>query len=93
MLLAHVALPVPMAHLFTYEIPARLCRAGTPGYARALLVRAAALVGVVMASAPGEPPPKVKPLLDVLDDEPRAHRRTARILRDLSAYYLAPIER
>jgi len=91
MLLAHVALPVPMAHSFSYEIPARLVSRVCAGARVLCSFGPRRLVGVVIATADGEPPPKVKPLLDVLDEEPALAEELLAFLRDLSAYYLAPI--
>ncbi|WP_394844049.1 primosomal protein N' [Pendulispora brunnea] len=91
MLLAHVALPVPMAHTFSYEIPARLAGRTRQGARVLCSFGSRRLVGVVVTAGEGEPPPKVKALLDVLDDEPALTDELLAFLRDLSAYYLAPI--
>ncbi|WP_394823751.1 primosomal protein N' [Pendulispora albinea] len=95
MLLAHVALPVPMPHPYSYAIPARLAARVALGSRVLCSLGSRRLVGVVVAKGEGDPPPKVKPLLDLLDDEPSLSpalpEELLAFLRDLSAYYLAPI--
>ena len=90
--LADVALPVPLARVFSYEVPDALAARAAPG-ARVLCgLGSRRVIGVVLARRDGEPPPGVKPLLSVVDpDEPALPEDLLAFLRDLSAYYLAPI--
>jgi primosomal protein N' (replication factor Y) len=91
MLLADVALPVPLAQMWSYAVPARLAARAQPGARVVCEIGARRAVGVVLALREAEPPPKVKPLLDALDDEPALTPDLLAFLRDLAAYYLAPI--
>src|SRR5882672_10802830 len=91
MLLAQVALPVPMPHAYSYEVPARLAARARAGSRVLCTLGSRRIIGVAMAVEEGEPPPKVKPLIDVLDDEPALPEELIAFLRDLSGYYLAPI--
>jgi primosomal protein N' (replication factor Y) len=91
MLLAHVALPVPMPRAFSYAVPERLAQRVLAGTRVLCTLGSRRIVGVVLAVQDGEPPEKVKPLLDVLDDVPSVPDELLAFLRDVSAYYLAPI--
>ncbi len=91
MLLADVALPVPLARIFSYSVPSKM--------SGSVLVGARVLcgfgnrrsIGVVLGTRDAEPPPGVKPLLRLLDDVPAVPEDLLAFLRDLSSYYLAPI--
>lgn len=91
MLLADVALPVPLARVFTYALPDALREAARPGARVVCPFGARRLVGVVLDVRDGAPPPKVKPLSRVLDDEPAIPGDLLAFLRDLATYYFAPI--
>jgi len=64
MLLAQVALPVPMPHAYSYEVPARLAARARAGSRVLCTLGSRRIIGVAMAVEEGEPPPKVKPLID-----------------------------
>src|SRR3984957_6307210 len=89
--LADVALPVPLARLFTYSVPDALRKATRPGARVVCPFGARRMVGVVLDVLEGEPPAKVKPLSRVLDEEPAVPDDLLAFLRDLAAYYFAPI--
>lgn len=91
MRLAHVALPVPMPRAYSYEVPSRLSERALPGARVLCTLGSRRVVGVVLAIDDGDPPEKVKPLLDVLDEVPVLPDELLAFLRDLSSYYLAPI--
>lgn len=90
MLLADVALPVPVARAFTYEV-----KPGGPALAPGMRVvcpfGGRRMVGVVLAVRDAEPPPKVKALASVVDTTPTVPEDLLAFLRDLSNYYLAPV--
>ncbi len=89
MQLADVALPVPLARAFTYSLEATA--APQPGSRVVCPFGGRRLVGVVLAVREGEPPPKVKPIVRVLDDVPAVPADLLAFLRDLASYYFAPI--
>ncbi len=91
MLLADVALPVPLARAFTYTVPASMQGAVQPGARVVCPFGGRRLVGVVLGVREGEPPPKVKALARALDDEPAVPADLLAFLRDLASYYFAPI--
>jgi primosomal protein N' (replication factor Y) len=89
--LADVALPVPLARAFTYEVPPALVGRVGAGDRVVCTIGARRIVGVVLAVREGEPPAGVKPIASVVGDEPAVPADLLAFLRDLSAYYLAPI--
>ena len=91
MLLADVALPVPLARAFTYSVPPDLAGAARAGARVVCPFGGRRLVGVVLGVREGEPPAKSKALARVLDDEPAVPEDLLAFLRDLAAYYFAPI--
>ena len=91
MLLADVALPVPLARAFTYAIPAGMADRPRPGSRVVCPFGSRRLVGVVLGVREGEAPAKVKPLARVLDEEPAVPADLLAFLRDLATYYFAPI--
>jgi primosomal protein N' (replication factor Y) len=90
-LLADVALPVPLARTFTYAVPDGLAAGAIPGARVVCSFGARRLVGVVLAAREGEPPPRAKAITRVVDLEPAIPEDLLAFLRDLAAYYLAPI--
>ena len=91
MLLADVALPVPLARAFTYEIPASLASRVVAGSRVTCAIGSRRVVGVVLGVREGEPPPGVKALVSVVGDEPAVPADLLAFLRDVASYYLAPI--
>jgi primosomal protein N' (replication factor Y) len=90
-LLADIAMPVPLPRAFTYAVPDALAKATRAGARVVCSFGGRRLVGVVLAVREGEPPPKVKPVATVLDDEPAVPSDLLAFLRDLAHYYFAPI--
>jgi primosomal protein N' (replication factor Y) len=90
-LLADVALPVPLARAFTYAVPAAMRDAAQAGARVVCPFGGRRLVGVVLGVRDGEPPPKVKELVRALDHEPAVPADLLAFLRDLGSYYFAPI--
>jgi len=94
MLLARVAIPVPLGQSFTYLVPAALeseCVAG----ARVLCgFRQRQVLGVVLDVQDREPEielDKLKPLSKVVDSEPVFPPELLAFLVELGRYYLAPM--
>jgi primosomal protein N' (replication factor Y) len=91
MLLADVALPVPLSRPFTYEVPSALADRIEAGARVTCPLGGRRVVGVVLAVRDGEPPPKVKAIASVVGEEPAVPADLLAFLKDLSQYYLAPI--
>jgi primosomal protein N' (replication factor Y) len=91
MLLADVALPVPLARAFTYEVPAVLAARVGSGTRVTCPFGGRRVVGVVLDVREGEPPPNVKPLFSAVGDAPSVPGDLLAFLKDLSQYYLSPI--
>ena len=91
MLLADVAVPVPVARVFSYAVPQELAAGVRVGARVVCPFGARRMVGVVLATREGEPPGRVKSLARVLDTEPALPEDLLAFLRDLAAYYFAPI--
>jgi primosomal protein N' (replication factor Y) len=91
MLLADVALPVPLARAFTYTVPDAQ-RAGAVAGARVVCpFGGRRLVGVIVGTRDGDPPKGAKPLARVVDDEPSVPEDLLAFLVGLASYYFAPI--
>jgi primosomal protein N' (replication factor Y) len=93
MLIADVAVPVPLAKPFSYEIPAALAASVAPG-ARVLCdFGRRQLMGIVLTVEEREPAPGVsyKPLRAVVEATPVVSAELLGFLRALSSYYFAPI--
>src|SRR5437660_161191 len=87
-LLADVAMPVPLPGALSYLVPDGLDVA--TGRRVLCTVGARKLVGVVVGMRRGEPPPKAKSVLAVLEGVTLPDDLLA-FLRKLAGYYLAPI--
>jgi primosomal protein N' (replication factor Y) len=90
-LLADVALPVPLARAFTYTIPDKLAERAVAGARVICPFRARRLMGVVLAVRGGESPEGTRPLAGAVDGEPTVPGDLLAFLRDVAEYYLAPI--
>jgi primosomal protein N' (replication factor Y) len=90
-LLADVALPVPIARAFTYLVPAAHAARVRPGARVVCPFGGRRLVGVVLAVREGEPPKNAKALAHTVDEEPAIPEDLLAFLRDLATYYFAPI--
>ncbi len=89
-MLADVAVPVPLPRPLTYLVPDRLTASLVLGQRVLCTIGARRVVGVVVALRVGAPPPKAKPLLDVLDGV-SLPADLVTFLGRLASYYLAPI--
>ncbi len=93
-LLADVAVPVPLAHAFTYGVPEAMAARAVPGARVLCSFGRRQAIGVVLSVSEREVPPHIKRLVaitEVLDDEPVLPAELVRFLIELSAYYFAPI--
>ncbi|HEX6765658.1 MAG TPA: primosomal protein N', partial [Polyangiaceae bacterium] len=94
MLLARVALPVPLGQAFTYSVDAALGTSVRRG-ARVLCElgrrRAVGVVLEVSDRASEVPEAKLKPILAVVDEEPALPEELLGFLQELARYYVAPI--
>jgi primosomal protein N' (replication factor Y) len=90
-LLAEVALPVPITRAFTYSVPEAMSARAAPGSRVICPFGARRLVGVVVARREGEPPPRAKAIARVVDERPSVPEELLAFLCDLASYYFAPI--
>lgn len=93
-LLADVAVPVPLAHGFTYRVPPTLGAELRPGARVLCEFGRRKVVGIVLSVAERPPPferSKLKDLLALIDPEPVLPDELLRFVRELAAYYFAPI--
>jgi primosomal protein N' (replication factor Y) len=94
MLVADVAVPVPLARAFSYAVPAAHATQVAPGARVVCELGRRRVVGVVLDVAEREPregAPPLKPIAAVLDPEPILGPELLRFLVELASYYFAPI--
>ncbi len=94
MLLARVAVPVPLGQVFTYSVPPELARDVTRG-ARVLCdFGRRRVLGVVLDVGDREPEvavEKLKPIRALVGDEPVIPDELLSFLLELARYYVAPV--
>jgi primosomal protein N' (replication factor Y) len=93
-LLAEVGAPIPLAHALTYAVPPSMAHAVRPGSRVVCELGNRRVVGVVLEVAVRAPPPglrRLKPIAALLDPEPVLPAELLSFLRELAAYYFAPI--
>ncbi|HWP06722.1 MAG TPA: primosomal protein N' [Polyangiaceae bacterium] len=94
MLLARVALPVPLGQVFTYQVSAALA-AGVKRGARVLCeLGKRKVLGVVLEASERAPEiavERLKPVLGVVDPEPVLPEELLGFLQELGRYYVAPM--
>ncbi len=93
-LLARVAVPVPLGQAFTYSVPPELAAAVQRGARVLCEFGRRRVLGVVLDVGEREPdiaPEKIKPLRAVVDREPVLPEELLGFLQELSRYYVAPI--
>src|SRR3954469_19562746 len=94
MLLADVAVPVPLGRPFSYEVPAALEGRLSAGMRVLCDFGPRKTLCVVLDVSDREPSfdrAKLKPIAAVVDDEPVLMPELLGFLRELASYYLAPI--
>jgi primosomal protein N' (replication factor Y) (superfamily II helicase) len=89
--LADVALPVPVARHFSYSIPVELADKVRAGVRVLCPFGSRRMVGVVVGKREAPPPPKLRALLEVVDDDPVLPADLLSFANDLAQYYFAPI--
>jgi primosomal protein N' (replication factor Y) len=93
-LLARVALPVPLGQVFTYSVSAELA-AGVRRGARVLCeLGRRRVLGVVLEVADREPEipvERLKPVIAVVDAEPVLPEELLGFLQEIARYYVAPV--
>jgi primosomal protein N' (replication factor Y) (superfamily II helicase) len=90
-LLADVALPVPVARVFTYLLPEALVARARPGSRVVCPFGGRRLVGVVLAVREGDAPRNARAIAHAGDDQPALPEDLLAFLKDLATYYFAPI--
>lgn len=94
MLLARVAVPVPLGRAFTYSVPQELAARVRSGARVACEFGRRKVLGIVLEVGDGEPDvpaDKLKPIRAVVDPEPVLPEELLSFLRELARYYLAPV--
>ena len=92
MLLAEVALPVPLARAFTYAVPPELAGRVLPGARVVCPLGGRRVVGLVLGVREGEgDAAKLKAVASVVGDEPAVPADLLALLVDVARYYFAPI--
>jgi len=92
-LLCEVAVPVPLARAFSYEVPIALADQVRPGTRVLCEFGRKQVVGVVLSTFEGNAPEgiKLKPIVRVIDADPVLPAELLVFLKELAAYYFAPI--
>lgn len=94
---ALVAVPVPLGQAFSYAVPEALREKLTQSSGTRVLCEFGRrkVMGVVLETTleppSGFPLDRIKPILAVVDDEPAIPLDLLQFLRELAAYYLAPV--
>ncbi len=83
-----VALPLPVYTTFTYEVAGH--RVPEPGMRVLVPFRRKERIGWVVGPSEGPGPERVRPILDVLDDEPSVPADVLELGRFMADYYVAP---
>lgn len=89
--LAEVVLPIPVAHSFTYAIPEGLEERARPGVRVLCPLGSRRMVGVLLDTRRAVPPPRVRSMLHILDEEPSVPPDLLAFSADVAQYYFAPI--
>jgi primosomal protein N' (replication factor Y) (superfamily II helicase) len=92
-LMCEVAVPVPLARAFSYEVPVALAEQVRPGTRVLCEFGRKKVLGVVLATSEGAAPEgvRLKPIVRVVDAEPVLPAELLVFLKELAAYYFAPI--
>ena len=93
MLLAQVAVPVPLTSAFTYRVPDVFAPRAVPGVRCLCTFNRKLVVGVVLDVSDTEPPANITLLSieDIVDDAPSVPEELLRFLQRLASYYMAPL--
>jgi primosomal protein N' (replication factor Y) len=85
-----VALPLPISSTFTYAVPEG-ASPPLPGTRVLVPFRNETRIGWVVRAGNGAPPPRLRPLIDVLDPEPSVPEDILRLCRWMAEYYVTPL--
>ncbi|MEC7754001.1 MAG: primosomal protein N' [Bacteroidota bacterium] len=87
---ADVALPIPIARLFTYRVPTEFQELAKPGVRVIVQFGRQKVVTGIIDSIHRKPPEvySAKPLLDILDAEPIVTPQQVSLMKWMSSYYL-----
>jgi len=88
---AHVALPLPLATPYTYQIPDALADRVAAGARVVVPVRGRELIGIVTATDTPPPPAAARGILATPDDAPAIPAPLLRTVEWMAAYYAAPV--
>ncbi|MBD3288409.1 primosomal protein N' [candidate division KSB1 bacterium] len=88
---AEIALPIPVDQTFTYHIPYELCESLNIGARVLVPFGPRRLTGYVISVSDTTSLTRVKPILDVLDEQPIVSSELMRLARWISEYYLCPL--
>ncbi|HKQ69353.1 MAG TPA: primosomal protein N', partial [Polyangiaceae bacterium] len=94
MLIADVAVPVPLGRPFSYSIPVAMISRVRPGVRVLCQFGPRKTIGVVLDVSDREPAfdkTKLRPITAIVDDAPVLPAELLAFLRELAAYYLSPI--
>ncbi len=92
--LAQIAIPVPLANAFTYRVPDELAYELQAGSRVLCEFGRRKVLGIVLEIGPGPSPvepSKLKSISAIIDAEPVLPVELLRFVRELAAYYFAPI--
>lgn len=87
----NVAVPVPLFKTFTYSVPPALADAATFGMRVSVPFGKRTLTGVIVDETDDAGVGEVKPIRDVLDDEPLFSEEMIRFAEWMSDYYVSPL--
>ncbi|MBI4651251.1 primosomal protein N' [Candidatus Desantisbacteria bacterium] len=88
---ADVALPLPIASLFTYRIPEELYGSIVPGMRVLVPFTNRFLTGFVLNLKEEKPEGRIKDIISRLDEEPVIDEGLLKLAEWISSYYLSPI--
>ncbi|MES2304044.1 MAG: primosomal protein N' [Gemmatimonadota bacterium] len=88
---AHVALPLPLAEPYAYQIPATLADRALPGARVVVPVRRSELVGIIVAVDVPAPSMATRELLAVPDDVPAVPVALLALAAQVGRYYGTPL--
>lgn len=94
MLLARIAIPVPLGQVFTYSVPCALAKNCVAGARVLCEFRTRHVLGVVLDVAEREPEievERIKAILSIVDSKPVFPDELLAFLVELGRYYLAPM--
>jgi len=89
--LIEVALPVPLFQTFTYALDPESERVPVAGSRVVVPLRTGKEIGICLRPADGQPPRKVRRVIDVPDEEPVLNERMLGLCRWMADYYVVPL--